>query len=150
MQREPRLDPDGRYPSEGARFVEQRAMALVDWRDGAVVARTRDFIELRFVDPGDDDGELVAVVTPEALELRLPTIEWTEGNRGPARSSRLWRRVKWPEQSTVDMKPWLDRLARALRRSQRQCKHCKMRFLSSRMTGDACHGCAESVDHEVF
>ena len=43
----------------------------------------------------DYEGEegIVLLITPEAIELRLPTVEWTEGTHGPAPTSRLWRRI---------------------------------------------------------
>ena len=53
---------------------------------GAMLERTRDAIQF---DWGGEQG-IVLLVGPEALELRLPTVEWTKGAYGPARSSRLW------------------------------------------------------------
>jgi hypothetical protein len=34
------------------------------------------------------------LVAPEALEVRLPTIEWTTAYGGPTASSRFWKRVR--------------------------------------------------------
>src|SRR6187401_2737431 len=86
-----RIDPDGRYTAEGLTQVEARALEVHALLPDAVLERTRDVIQL---DSGGERG-IVVVVTPEALELRFPTIEWTQGSYGPALSSRLWKRVLW-------------------------------------------------------
>ena len=82
-----RIDPDDRYPSEGLRMVERHALRVLQFLPQAKVERTQDAIQIT---EGDDKGFIV-LVTPEAVEFRLPTVEWTCGAYGPARASRLWK-----------------------------------------------------------
>ena len=92
------------------------------------------------------------VVTVEAIELRLPVVEWTCGSYGPALTSRLWKRVDW-EQIGAGGLPKQIRALRAARRSKlRKCRFCGGLFPPGRMLGseDACHGCAERHLHVVF
>jgi hypothetical protein len=70
-----RIDPDGRYPADGLRTVERRALCVLAMLPDARVERTRDAIQ---IDHGAEEG-IVLLVTAEALELRLPTVEWTWG-----------------------------------------------------------------------
>lgn len=91
-----------RYPHAGLTRVEERAeqvWQLVPW---AELARTRDAIQL--TEPGDDG--LVLLVTAEAVEVRLPSVEWTTGYAGPVQTSRLWKRVA---RRHIDA-AWLDAL----------------------------------------
>jgi len=56
------------------------------------IERTRDCIQINC---GGEKG-IVILVTPESIELRLPTVEWT-CVYGPAASSRFWKRVNESE-----------------------------------------------------
>jgi hypothetical protein len=145
-----RIDPDNRYPADGLRAVERAALGIVDWRRPVEVSRGRDVIEIRFPDPGDEDLDLTVLVTGEAIELRLPTIEWTMGSFGPARSSELWKRLPLSEIPAGGAHELLGELHRALLRRLRTCKHCRRRFLPARMTRNSCHGCASDVEGVVY
>ena len=70
------IDPEGKYPSDGMRKVEQNAGRVLDLLPSAVVERTRDCIQ---IDYGGEEG-IVVLITAEAIELRLPTVEWTMGS----------------------------------------------------------------------
>jgi hypothetical protein len=71
--REEPIDPEEAYPAQGLRRVDRVARLARTILPGARVERTRDVYQL--IDEGQ--GGLVAVVTPEAVEIRLPTVEWT-------------------------------------------------------------------------
>jgi hypothetical protein len=134
------IDPDSRYPSTGLRQVEEAALRVLDLLPGATVERTRDVIQIEF---GGEAG-LVAVVTCEALELRLPSVEWTMGAYGPATSSRLWRRVS---RSRLGRKK-LERLLLEARQARAdefsRCRFCGGEFPPERtIEKDVCHACAE-------
>lgn len=140
------VDPENAYPADGPRVVERRALAVLDHLGDGEVSRTRDVIQ---IDSGGEAG-IVAVVTAEALELRLPTVEWTRGSYGPAGTSRLWRRVTWDQCPS----PLSDLIAeaRAARQEEfRECRYCSGRFPPEhRVEEDVCHGCASRHQGVVF
>jgi hypothetical protein len=78
------IDPEGKYPSDGLRLVEENAAKVLNMLPAAVVERTRDCIQ---IDYGGNTG-IVVLITAEAISLRMPTVEWTKGSYGPAPSSR--------------------------------------------------------------
>ncbi|MGB5816377.1 MAG: hypothetical protein WBI27_14375 [Thermoanaerobaculia bacterium] len=88
---------------------------------------------------------LVFLVTAEAIEIRLPTIEWTRGAYGPAASSTLWKRATWEDlQSGRGLHGLIDE-ARAARESEfKRCRFCGEEVPSERrIDEEVCHGCAE-------
>lgn len=132
------IDPEGRYAAEGLRSVEYRALEVLLTLPGAAVSRTRDVIQLEW----DGEEGIVALVTGEALELRLPKIEWTMGSYGPAMASCLWRRVAWDELPDGQLAD-LFKQAQAARDAEfATCVYCGERFPPERMAGYSCHGCA--------
>jgi hypothetical protein len=84
-----RIDPRIEFPSEGLRQVERLALRVLKYLPLAEVTRTRDVIQL---DDGGEEG-IIVLVTAEKVELRLPTVEWTQGAYGPAYASCFWKRV---------------------------------------------------------
>ncbi len=144
-ERDP-IDPDRRFPSEYRRAFEEHTLALLPALGSHALTRTRDAIEIRYPEGAEADDQLVLLATPEALELRLPDIEWTRGSYGPAASSTLWRRIPWPEPTARD----LTALAEAHQARKRPCRHCHRRFVPARMTGSACHACASRFDGVVY
>lgn len=140
------IDPENRYPAEGLRHVEQRALEVLAARPGAEVSRTRDVIQLEW---GGEEG-IVAVVTAEALELRLPRVEWTMGSYGPALASCLWQRVGWGELKDGELASLLAQAQAARDAEFRVCAYCGERFPPDRMTHDACHGCASAHRGVVY
>lgn len=103
------LIPSAGYPADGLRTVEALALRVLERLPSGKVARTRDAIQI-------DDGEegVCLMITAEHLELRLPSIEWTCGAYGPARTSVLWKRAKWASLSDER----LDELLMAARRAR--------------------------------
>ena len=77
------FDPEGRYAADGSRLVERNAERVIALMPEGRIERTRDSLQ---IDIGDERG-IVVLVTPEAFEIRLPTVEWTCGAYGPAASS---------------------------------------------------------------
>lgn len=136
------IDPDGRYVSQhsGLRLVEERALDILAHLQAPAVTRTRDAIE---ISSGGEKG-VVLLVTAEALELRLPTVEWTHGSHGPADASRLWRRVEWEDLQPGEYGDLIGAAMNARQMEFRQCKYCKREFPPEhRESDDVCHGCSE-------
>ena len=69
------LGPEEKYPSDGLRQVEINAERVLVLLPKSIVERTRDCIQLNC----DGEDGIVVLVTAEAIELRLPTVEWTMG-----------------------------------------------------------------------
>jgi len=129
--------------------VEQHAQRLLGLLPVySTLERTRDAIQ---IDLGGSEG-VVLLVTGEALELRLPTIEWTRGAYGPAEASVLWKRVKNLEK--LDDAQILDLVEAA--RAARLRQFIKCRFCGCptppeyRTHKDVCHRCAEENLGVVF
>jgi hypothetical protein len=110
------------------------------------IDRTRDVVQ---VDVGDERG-IVVVVTAEAIELRLPTIEWC-GPHDPRRSSRLWKRLDPDELDDAELLAKLSE-ARAAREAEfRVCRYCGGSFPPEhRIRADVCHGCASEHEGVAF
>jgi hypothetical protein len=133
-----RIDPHDRYPSDGLRSVEHNAQRVLGLLSDAVVERTRDCIQ---IDSGGDEG-IVVLVTAEAIELRLPTVEWTMGAYGPAAASGLWKRIS-TSVSDAELASMLGEAKDARQSEFVRCRFCEQRFPPERRHGDVCHGCAE-------
>lgn len=134
------VDPQDCYPADGLRAAEEHAAKVIQLLPGAQVERTRDVIQ---IDAGGDTG-IVVLVTTEALELRLPTVEWTMGSHGPATSSRLWKRLKWDQLQDGQLPGLLAQAQAARRREYRNCPYCGGRFPPEhRVEKNICHTCAE-------
>lgn len=140
------IDPENQYPAEGLRSVECRALEVLQALPGVALSRTRDVIQLEW---GGEEG-IVALVTDEALELRLPKIEWTRGSYGPAMTSRLWQRVTWDALTDGQLADLLKQAQAARDAEFAICAYCGERFTPDRMTGDACHGCASKHRGVVY
>jgi hypothetical protein len=128
-------------------LVDCRALQVLELLPGAEVSGTRDVVQINW---GGEEG-IVVLITPEALELRLPTVEWTGGAYGPVASSRLWRRVKWESVQEGQLLVLLDKCRRARTREYRRCKYCGEKFPPEhRSSGNVCHGCASKYEGIVF
>lgn len=133
------IDPGNRYPADGLLRVERLALRVLDHLPGAELERTRDVIQ---IDWGGEKG-IVVVATPEAIELRLPTVEWTQGAYGPAASSRLWQRVRTDEMDNRSVQDLIDAALAARREAFHECRFCGRRFPPEhRFSEDVCHSCA--------
>lgn len=130
------------YPRRFERFAFTAAELL----PGSTWERTRDIIQLFY---GEQSG-ITVVVTPEAVEVRIPTIEWSGGEYGPVESSRLYRRLllrQLPEPVSVECKALLsDCFQAALKKRQsefKKCRYCGETVPPEhRFSRDVCHGCA--------
>ena len=138
-ERRDRIDPERLYPTDGLRGVEALALRVLERLPGGVVSRTRDVIQ---IDDGGEEG-ICLLITAEALELRLPSVEWTCGSYGPAASSFLWRRVKWEGLSDEKLDLLLAAARRARQAQYRKCRFCGNRLSPEHRHGNVCHGCAE-------
>ncbi len=141
------IDPDARYPSECPRQVEALALRVRGFLPGCALARTRDAVQ--FDDAGDEG--IVVLVTAEAIELRLSTVEWTCGPYGPAPASRLWKRVRARDLSDERLRELIDAARRVRQREFRRCRFCGERVPPEhRFDKDTCHGCASSHLQVVY
>jgi len=137
-------DPEAR-PFE--RLAYAVAMALPELR----VTRTTEAIQLS----GNSETGATLLFTPEALEVRLPTVDWVHGAYGARASTRLLRRYllrqllrqdpEDPMGSALLRIQSLFRDACATRRKEfRKCRYCGESYPPEfRHARDVCHGCAE-------
>lgn len=133
------IDPEGRYPSVGLRRAEENAERVLTFVPGAEVERTRDCLQ---IDYGGEEG-IVVLVMAEAIEVRLPMVEWTMGAYGPALSSRLWRRVKVDALTDEKLKCLLSEGLEVRRAEFKECRYCgRMVPPEHRHSDDVCHSCA--------
>lgn len=134
------IDPEGRYPTRELRHFERIALQI--WKLlplGLRLDRTRDAIQ---IDWGDRE-EITILITPEAVEFRLATVEWT-GPHSPALSSKLWKRLP-VDDLTEEALPSLINEAREARRAEYlPCRFCGRRVPPEhRFEEDVCNSCAE-------
>jgi hypothetical protein len=119
--------------------IETTVERLLLLLPGSRVDRLADVARLEI---GGGDG-IVALVTPEAIELRLPTVDWV-GSHDPVPSSRLWRRIKTAELTDEELSGWVSRALAARAREFRECRFCKAKVPPEhRHSKNVCHGCAE-------
>lgn len=145
MENEP-LDPDRRYPACGLRTVDKVAIHVHRLLSNCVVERTRDVYQFTV----DDPGGLVVLVTPDVVEFRLPTVEWTWGYAGPVCSSRPFKRLRIASTSQP-AEGKLGRLIEQTRRARlsetRPCAYCQRptppEHAHAIDSDWVCHGCAE-------
>jgi hypothetical protein len=134
------IDPEGWYPSDGLRRVEKNAVLVLDLLPGVIERRTRDCIQ---IDYGGHEG-IVILVTAEAIELRLPTVEWTMGAYRPAASSRLWKRADWCEITDIALKSFFNDALKQRKSEFKKCRYCERKIPPEHMhANDDCQGCAE-------
>jgi hypothetical protein len=125
--------------------MEDRLREVLELLPGATADRVGQ--EVRVEHGGE--GGVVAVITVEAIEVRLPTLRW-EAQR-PVADSVLWRRREWADLKLRDLRKLIRGAQAARRRQYRKCPHCGERFPPERRTqGDVCHGCPEKHLHVVF
>ena len=140
---------DLELPSDDAAMtrVERNALRVLRLVTATSVERTRDVIQ---VDVGDECG-IVIVVTPDTIELRLPTIEWIHGAYGPRPSSRPWTRLDPDQLDDSELLASIDQ-ARAAREAEfTVCRYCGLSFPPEhRIAEDVCHGCASAHEGVVF
>ena len=119
--------------------MEYRAQHVVDHFPECEITRTTEVVQIRF----DTMEGIVVLVSPEAFEIRLPTIEWTHGSHGPAAITRLWRRIEVAELDDSALRDAIEEAAEACRNEFSPCRFCGERVALEHRHGDACHGCVE-------
>jgi len=119
---------------------EEVAVELIGLAGPSSVERTRDAIQIN-CEP-EEIGPVI-LVTPDAVEFRLPTLAWPHPGI-PAPSSRLWRRVDLDDFDSVDLSSLLKSARAARRRQFHVCRYCGRKVPPEhRHSQDVCHGCAE-------
>ena len=106
----------------------------------AALTRTRDVLQF---DVERGDSRITLLVTAEALELRLPTVEWPTPYL-PIPSTRLWKRVAWSRIGDDQaLQALIDGAFEARRREFVPCRFCHEATPAEHRHGRVCHGCAE-------
>jgi predicted RNase H-like nuclease len=132
--------------SEAATNIQKVASRVRAVLPGAAVHSSPHVIELSV---GGEDG-LVVLVTPETIELRLPTTEWTAGTQGPAEASRLWKRLE-PDVVDAVLETEMATARRTRAAEFATCRYCGKRMPAEhRVSDDVCHGCASAHEGVVF
>lgn len=134
------VDPEGRYPASGLRRVEEVALHILSLYGGEF-SRTRDVIQIDI----DGDTGIVVLITPEIVELRLPTVEWTGGAYDPAVSSRRYKRLSLGS-ALVDKEVLETAITEALQKREREfipCRFCGKPTPPEQRHGKTCHPCGE-------
>jgi len=127
--------------------VEKHALVLAEVFPDAVVSRTRDVIQFDI----DHDRGCTVILTAEAAEIRLPTIEWTKGAYGPRPTSRPWKRISLRGHGAGRRVLNCINAAISARTSEfRECVICKCSVPPEHRVRDYCHGCASSHLGIVF
>jgi len=133
------IDPENKYPADGLLQVEENALRLIEYLPGALIERTRDAIQINYL----AELGIVVLVTAEAFEFRLPTIEWTRGSHGPAPTSRLWRRVEIDDFEETDLAEWVQKALQARQAEWTTCIYCGRPLPPEhRFSENICHSCA--------
>jgi hypothetical protein len=141
------LDPEEKHPSEGSLRVEINAKRIIDLLPSSTVERTRDCIQINY----RGEKGIVILVTPESIELRLPTVEWTMGVYGPATSSKFWKRINVYETTDEELDILLKDALKERQNEFKTCRYCMKSFPPEhRINENVCHGCAERYLGVVF
>ncbi len=129
------MDPE----SDELLMVEWHAREVLEAFPEAQVTRTRDVFQFDI----DGDEGVVLLITAEAVELRLPTVEWTKGAHAPKCGSRLWRRLSWKKAAEAGIANVVMEAMRKRRSEFHKCRYCgELVPVEHRYDGNTCHGCA--------
>lgn len=133
----------GRYYSlDGLRTFERYAFQVLEAFPGARAERTKDAIQINLGEFGDETGVIV-ILTPDAVELRLPDIEWV-GSHTPVSVNHLWQKIEGQQLQSVDLVKWVKSGQRARQQTFRECKYCGKKNPPGWMhREDVCDSCAE-------
>jgi hypothetical protein len=138
------------------RFFEEVATVVVcEILPGCTHERTRDAIQIHF---GGDKG-ISVLLTPESLEIRLPTLAWTRSHHA-VESSRLFRKFRLQKlRETGGLTEWSPTVHAALMagiekraREFRSCRFCKLSLPRELMLlpQKVCYDCAEQHLGVIF
>lgn len=140
------IGPDLFGESDSLRPFEYIARRVLDLVPGARYARTRDVVEITYE---ANDETFVILLTPEAIEMRLPTVDWVTPYT-PVASTTLWKRVALAKVDPVSLPSLIAGARLAYVRTLRACKYCKQKFAPCHMTRTACHDCATKCEGVVY
>lgn len=136
------IEPGQRYPVTELRRFEEYALQILEMLPGARAERTPDVIQINLGDFRDEKG-IVVILTPEAIELRLPTLQWL-GPHTPVASSKLWKRINLDNSKNFDIAQLIASAQEAQAQSFGVCKFCSQKLPSGWMSQqDICQSCAE-------
>lgn len=136
------IEPRQRYPVTELRTFEEYALQILEMLPGARAERTPDVIQINLGDFRDEKG-IVVILTPEAIELRLPTLEWL-GSHTSVRSSKLWKRINLDNSKNFDIPQLIASAQEAQAQTFGVCKFCSQKLPSGWMSQqDICQSCAE-------
>ncbi len=139
-----RIDPLNHYPASGFRQVEENALRVLRFVPLRVLTRTRDAIQ---IDDGDET-RITVLITAEAIELRLPTVEWATPY-SPVSASRLWKRVRFASLTDRRLRKLIEEARETRRAEFVPCQYCQRSVPPEHRHGDVCHGCAERYEGVV-
>lgn len=108
----------------------------------AKVERTSEVIQLTTGDFRDELG-LMILLTPEAMELRLPVLTW-DGPCTPVKTSCLWQRLTLEELKKSQLPGLITEAQAQQQQSFCDCKYCGQHNPKGWMHSlDICQSCAE-------
>ncbi|GEM_PF-1706463 len=95
------------------------------------------------IDSDGADTGIVVIVTPQVVEFRLPTLEWTSPYEATP-TTRLWRREPIAKLTQERLAELVTAGKQARRNEFEPCRFCGRKFPPElRHDDDVCHGCAE-------
>ena len=145
MPQDPGIDESPWTHAEKADLIH-RAQALVGLDPDAELTQTPEGIQVRL----NSHEEIVVLVTPEAFEIRLPTIKWTGGTHGPVATTRFWRRVRSASVDVARLQAVIKEASEVRRSEFCLCRFCGESFPIESRLDDVCHGCASQHLGVVF
>jgi predicted RNase H-like nuclease len=142
-----KVEPRRASRRTGSTAIEQNAARVQLLLPGGVVTGTTHVVEIAL----SGENGLIALVTAETIELRLPTVEWTAGTHGPAEASRVWKRLDIADLTDEALASEIA-LGRAVRKSEfSTCRYCGESVpVEHRTDPDVCHSCASRHEGVVF
>lgn len=126
--------------------LEHRAESLARLDPVCEITRTSEVIQVRL---NSYEG-IVVLVTSEAFEIRLPTIEWTRGTHAPVAVTRIWRRVRAAKIDITRLRAAIEEAAAERRNEFSPCRFCGEIVPIEHRLDDVCHGCASQHLGVVF
>ena len=136
------VDPEQKYTNHRTNLsqLEKNALRILNHLDGVLVERTNDSIQINY----NDLKGIIVLVTSEAFEIRLPTIEWAGGAYDPVQTSDLWKRIEFDGTNDDKIQKLLNLGLDEQKKHIFMCKYCREYSHESQMHDESCcHGCAE-------
>jgi len=134
-----------KFDAHNLRRFEALAQTLLQTYPEASASRTRDCIQIDYL----GERGVVILLTPDSVEIRMPTTEWTQGSHGPAPSSCLKKRHDLND-SESEIRLSIQEAIAERQGQFKVCPYCEEEFPPEHMAEGACHGCAEKHLEIVF